>query len=525
MVTLKYKNKVIGLLSVLTVLQHGCGLYFFYLQGIIIHNILAHTTTIQPLLHLLGSLIFLKIIMVALDLSSENLKDQYASKEFDYQFINYFPSFIYKDIADKHSLYFNIFSQNIPILFSNTVAIAVSSISFCMIIISFITLLLISHFYLGGFIIAFLIASIFLNQALYGKKMTDLFIHLEKSRQHLIKWIHHYFLSFREISHCWCFATDNKKWFNSTYALFSKSKRIIIRTLFIKNISSQLLVEIPFISVTAVILLGVFKQSISFPIAFAWIGLSQFILTAAKNISRNHQLSSQRNAASRTLDQFISTLNTKPTHPLDSSEASTAKTISAYPFALLNNDTVQLGTQAKQYIISASNGTGKTTLIDTLIDYDRLASYNNSQLMRQLKDCFPKQSIRVIDNAAILFDSLTGFEQQISGPIKTVAAEHAFKKISNNLSGWLGQSTIYAWINILENIKQRYEARVDKRLSQGETVLLSFARSWYSWHPDIKLLILDECDAPLDASNRSLVLETLSQLSQKITIFNISHRH
>lgn len=366
--------------------------------------------------------------------------------------------------------------------------------------------------------------STFINQFSWGNAFNTLLFNQSQSEKKLINWIHDYFISYKEISKTWPNVIKNDAWFSHIYQHYADQKKKITFYIFKRNLLAQCLVEAPYLITSTAVFFGIYYNELSLSLAFAWLGMSQFMITASQGISKNSELKKTRYDNHKKIEALLHDIK-QTSSPIKPSLTNPQKinVRENYNIKLQDGHKVTFSLCPGIYPITGTNGSGKSTLLDTIINFDRLSTLNQNASLLLLKNTINQNQIRIIDPNSTIIECLDDFTYQITGPLETNDAKKIAELLYKNLSCSLPPNLANQWVTCLFRLNAAFNARKPKELSSGEKILLSFARFWYSWQEDIKLLIIDECDSPLDQVNKKLFFDTLHFLKAKLAIFIVSH--
>ena len=355
----------------------------------------------------------------------------------------------------------------------------------------------------------------------YNEKIELSFEYAANKKKQLLIWNQEYFDSYRQISIIWSKHIQGNKWFYQVLKDYIKSRVDSIKLILIKNLLSQLMVEVPFIVLMCLIFLGVYYEKLTIAKAFLWIGASQFVLTVSQNIAKNQILKKYVLDCRNRINEVMEIIRDKNDNQSIILNVDNSKKIN---FVLQKEQQITLATSPGIYHIKGDNGIGKTTLLDTILGYCR-DPYYKTLSMNTLKIGLTESAIRIITTDAITFSILTTLNEQIIGFIESnkllkTSVEH---EIAINMASYLSAPLIQQWLNRLQQLHLKFDNISGYQLSLGERVIFSCLRNWFYWNNKVRLLLIDECDSCLDAHNKALFHESLAELSQFVAIFIISH--
>ena len=506
-------------LVVITSIQYVSGFSFFFLQGIVIHDILKKVSLHHIILVLL-LMILSKSVMLLSSILQENMKKKLEESMIDHLFESYFPTTLYKDFSHRAGFIYQSLSNSIQKNVTADVTIFCNRALFSCLFFIYLLFLTYSKFFIGGFFVILVAVSAYLNQLSWGNAFNTLLAEQSQAEKTLITWAHDYFKSYKEISKTWSASITDRSWFIAIYKSYANQKEKVNTYIFKRNIIAQFLVEMPYLITSTAVFFGIYYNKLSLPFAFAWLGISQFMITAAKGLSKNGELKKIRYDSEQKIDSLLYDVKKAPPTRRHTSAIDPCKT---YTVKLQNGGFISFKLSPGIYPILGDNGAGKSTFLNTIAGFDRLATLNQDATVLLLKSVLSDQQIRIIDAQSHIIECLGDFTHQLSGPLQSHSQDNILDTLHKQLLHVLSPDLAKQWIERLSNLNTTFNARVSKELSAGEKILLSFGRFWFSWHKAIKLLLIDEADSALDPSNRKLFSETLQQLQATLTILVVSH--
>lgn len=361
--------------------------------------------------------------------------------------------------------------------------------------------------------------STFINHLTWGITYHNMLNKQHDLEKNIITWIHDYFNNYKEIAHTWPDTLTEKKWLAILYKPYIKQKKKTNCYIFNRHILNQCLVETPYLMTCTVIFLGIYYHNISITLAFSWLGVSQFMITASQGLSKNGEFKKLCISSQKKITSLLNDIKERASPTI---QYATMILPSSYHIALHHNNHATFKLQPGIYPIIAPNGTGKSTLFDTIIAFDRLSTFNTHPAIIALKNNIPKNQMRIIYPQATIIEALGNLNNQISGPFKD-PHENSFEILHKKLLLLLPHHIANQWLERLRILNTALNSREHKTLSAGERVILSCARCWFSWEPHIKLLLIDEGDTTLDQLNKKLLYDTLQYLKEKVSVLIISH--
>ena len=252
---------------------------------------------------------------------------------------------------------------------------------------------------------------------------------------------------------------------------------------------------------------------------FVWVGLSQFIINASNAYIENKVHQKQSNIFEKQIDIILSSIDVnlainaiEPNNDFKFSEIIMRD-------GLVNKLSLEPGL----YRIHGGNATGKSTLMNIILGYDRDYYYFKNNNLLQLVNSINTNNIRVIERDVVVFKCFhQDFNSQVFGPLDRNVT-HWQALATRTLHKLLSPQLSQQWFDLLIRLENEYFLRQDRNISSGEKIILSVMRFFCSWNEYVKLLIVDECDAFLDYENKQLFTQTLSELSKYMAIYISFH--
>ena len=524
MLKCKHLKKATAIIASLTVCQYITAILFYIYQGNLVNYAIKKTVPLKYIVSIFLIMMATKVLMMLSNIISQNITTYFTNKEFDYQFKTLFPSRIFKDQVNLSPLFYKMVSENISSYFSDCLSILNNKILFIVVILLYGIFIVFTKSYIIALLAGILVLFSLISQILWGNKADDKINEIEMSKQTLLIWINQYFSAFKEVSRTWDTSIKSKRWMTAIISKITEIKQSVFKYFLKMNLVNQMLIEIPFLITTGVIFIEVYKSNLSLPLAFAWLGITQFIITASKGLSENVKLTKNRKINKLRIDQYLAEITEKKqTNQKEYSPEKKKNYNSDITVKLQDNTIVYLSAKPGLYQITGGNGSGKSTLLDIILKFDRQSKFAEKNIINM----FSYDDVRIIDTNCVIFSMLQNFENQVMGPrlSKHDNINNYLEIIESNMSSILQPRLVKEWLDVFIDLSVRYDKRNEKRMSSGEKVILSFARNMYSWTKDIKLFIVDECDSPLDSNNKKLFIKTINSLSQHIAVYVVSHNH
>lgn len=511
-------KKTKALLGSLTALKYTLWCLFFFYQGRAIELATATEEVLSLLMSTLLYFILLKVGVISCDILHQYITEQEKNRAMQSTWEKKFPSHVYKDTEAKHNLMYLLFFDYMPNLFELECHLITNRIMMWSVLLVSLGLFYITHFIWGALALLLVFSLNYLSKNICIKAIDQQQKALNQHKRHLSHWMHQFFSAYREVSKNWPFDVL-KTWPKTMYQkLFLTQKKMTQLHLY-RDLLSQALVELPFLVNTAGVILALYQHYLSVTQLFVWIGVSQFAIQASNAYLENKLYRKKRTTLTHEAQHILQTLGYKP----PCAHAKKTPALPAINITLQDGTQNQLALKPGLYPITGKNGAGKSTLLNLVLGYERQLKSPAYHPLKHLLASVHPQSIRVIERDAVVFDCINSFEAQVFGPTphKNTSWEHV---ITHRVTPLLGVSLTYQWLDLFRTLEARYNQRLDKSFSSGERVMLSFMRCLLSWSNQIKILVIDECEAFLAPDVKQHFVQSIDKLSQKTAIFMSSHQ-
>lgn len=516
----KFKNstKVNFLNASSVLLKYSLWIVFFVMQGRSIDLAVSKRDLLSKLIFTLGLLIILKMIVILLDALMIFFLEFFKNDEIYSQWKIKFPGKVYRDTALKDHEINQLFFDYLPSLFELQTMVSNNIFTLVTIFLFAILVFLYENFSIGVLFLPLVFFSNFLSRKIYLDKLNILNNIEINQKSQILQWIKQYFLSYKEISKIW----NNKNlilWSQEAYKPYFENKKSKVLLTLNRDILTHFFVEFPFMLNTCMIIIAVYYSYLSLEEMFVWIGFGQFMIQVSNNYIDNQVYKQRIDILQNKICLIFSYFYEKKS-AIEVSDLINIK--NEYEILMQDGTKNIIGLSPKIYLIKGNNGAGKSTLMEQLMGYERINFFKNSMIFKDLVNQINPMDIRLIERDSIVFENLLNFNSQIFGPY--YKDELTWKDICYKNSQYLFNDELTKkWINIFENLEYEYNNRIEKKFSSGEKVVFSFIRFLASWNSNVKVLIVDECDAFLDITNKRLFAETLNVLSKHMAVYISSH--
>ncbi len=439
--------------------------------------------------------------------------------ELNQQWIEHFPKNTYKDNEQDQSILYLLFFDYIPHLFEVESAVYRNSITVTYVSILTLAALIYAEFYTAIFALMLVFSFNYASKSLFLKEIEKYNLDASDNKLKILNWISQYLHSYRELSKNWV-CVSSSSWIASIYQSYFFSKKQQNLFYFYRDILSQILVELPFIINSAIVILGVYYKYITLTQLFIWVGFCQFMINASNAYFENRVKKKERRIL---LVQSSDILNRfKNTNHDETNLRSVINKYVSSEVTLRDGSKSILSLIPGIYRLSGSNGSGKSTLLNVILGYERRYSILDHNGFDDLINAVQAADIRLIERDAVIFESLNGFDAQITGPGNNGRIQWK-TAMMDSIRRLLDTTLAQQWIIIFLSLEMEYTNRGDKNMSSGEKVIISLIRFFVSWDSTVRLLVIDECDSFLDHDKKILFKEMVNHLSRYMAIFISSH--
>lgn len=509
-------NKLKSLLLITIFSKYLIWSLFFVLQGRAIElaiNRVEYNYLVYTLIWYVGT----KLLLMLCDIYQKFIIEKYKIISLKEKWHALFPKKIFRDNDSKDEKLQILFFDYLPKLFDLEVSVVTNNYTLLILVSIVAYLFLHTEFYCGLVALLIIFVLSYFNKNIFINEMSRCQLEADGSKTKIFEWVSQFLKGYKEISKNWN-THEIQNWHDSVYNNYHLS-RVSHNYLCLKrDLLSQLLIEIPFLLNTIVVIFGVFYKYISLAEMFVWIGASQFMINTSNSYFENKINKKYRdNLLIQVLEIVDEFSYVELIEPYDKKRSE----FQIYEIKLRDQTKNILGALPGIYRINGKNGSGKSTLFNIILGYERklITSYSNFNQLDRIMDF---ENIRLIERETIIFNNLPDFSSQVMGP-----ANNDSKKWDEHINKALfilfDQNLAQNWINIFTDLEYKFNLRGNKLLSSGERVILSFMRFLSSWNCNVKMIIVDECEAFLDFDTRKIFELTLQILSKNMAIYMSSH--
>lgn len=492
--------------------RYGLWCLFFYLQGNAIKIALEKQTIASTLLSTLISYMVTKIAVMLSNILEKYMSANIAQKAVNTQWVNSFPQSIHRDNAEKQHDIWLLFFDYFPNMAEYQIQMKLNT-ALIYTIITIVTLLFIfTQFYLGFIALLSLFFLNCVSKNLVMEPLNTAESECLRLKVVLGQWLVQFFRAYREIQKNW--AINLTAWKNQLYEPYHQAQINRTHRYLIRDLWSQLLSELPCLFYTAIVIYAAYRQVLSLESLFLWIGLSQFMLQASNAFLENRRYQYQYDLLHKKTKEILGCFQ------LEQKKQELSATPSSYTILLNNGEPQTIAMTKGLHYLHGTNGSGKTTLLNVMLHYERRYQFYQKNSNNPVIFTTDNHRIRVIERDCVLFDCINSFWEQIIGPN---TCDKDTDQLFQNIQTLLPNTLSNRWKQAIKMLEKIYQARSNHHFSSGEKVLISCLRFFASWTESVELLIIDECDAFLDAKKKHLWLNTLRILSRRMTIHISSH--
>lgn len=517
--TLSRKLKLF--LIVMVLLKYSLLAVFFLLQGMAIELAIAKDNIYYNLGGILVFYCLIKIIVMICDISQKFSIEYFKESLIKSQWAKHFPNKIFCDTRHHGGDLYLLFFDYWPKMFELQCAILINYCTVIWVLCLAWGLFFYAKFYYGMIVVLLIFILTYISKMLFVNDIGKSQKAINSHKSSIVLWINQYFDGYREISKNWQ-NSDLLVWKQDIYNSYYVAKKQYNLFYLYRDLLGQLLVELPFIINSILVILSVYYGLLSITQMFIWIGLAQFMINASNSYFENKINQKQRDTLLIQINAIITNFQISNVVSSNLKKTSSKSVLSQVILSDGSHNTLSLNPGV--YHIQGANGSGKSTLLNIILDYERNFKIKNNLNFDNLVDALSMTNIRVIERDAVIFDSLQEFSLQVLGPSNMQHDQcQWFNRVKTNTFMLFSRELAEQWLQIFTDLNYKYNNRANNTLSSGERVTLSFIRFLCGWTSDVKLLIIDECEAFLDQNNKRLFTLSVNQLAMNIAIFISNH--
>lgn len=498
-------------------LHYSLWALYFVVQGRAIEMAIARHELPHQMIYALIGFVCVKMLVMLCDVFQTFIIKYDMNNEIQSLWNQYAPQAIYRENLSQKTDVILLFFDYLPRIFDTQATLVKNKTT----VLYIFTMTLFVFFYTGFImgVIALLLIFVlsFTTKNFFTHRIDQQQTLINRSKTMVIAWIDQYFAAFREISKNWPKLLQST-WKNDIYQPYYLANQSQTIFYLYRDLLSQILVELPFLVNTSVVILGVYYEYISLAQLFVWVGFSQFMINASNAYLENRVILKQHNSLLIKINDILTAFQSRA----DSQTQPVISTQHAAHVILRDGSTIHLSLKPGIYPIRGENGAGKSTLLNVLMDFEKEHIHFENNHLSALHRSINQHNIRVIEKDVVVFECMSDINRQICGPAyNSTYAWH--EPVTTATLYLLGPDLSDQWSVIFHEFAAQYHQRKDKTLSSGEKVILSFLRFLASWHHDVQLLIIDECDSFLDPKKKSLFIQAMHAASKHMAIYLCSH--
>ncbi len=508
---------LVSLMALITATSYGS----IWLTSKILNDISSKEKIFGSVLMILGIYFAVKFATVCLNITYEYLQKKLSISEYEKAWTIFLPDLIAPKDAGRFSEFHNTVKNNVPQLFM----LKLDSINKILSTILLITVAFVQSFsdglYLGvvagSLVVLFSFASGFFLQ----KKYQDSVSSLSKSHTSILRWMETYFRHFKEIKSNISAITGKParslglEAASDNAGIMKKHARLeLYRDLF-----GALFVDLPPLLLFSYLFYQGYLGLLSIGSIYFWLALFDRFVEAGVSL---RQLKDNR-IYINSLEKVISE---EMAWAQSSSQTSVCQTVlSSDPveetFSLIDGSKNTLSLKPGIYQITGRNGSGKSTLIDSLIGLNSDYEYWDKEMVWQFAGAL-KNHYRTVNSTPARLIEAESFSELLT-QTKGFCFDELKADIGEKLSFYLSSTGLVDyWLERAAFFDQVFISRAGS-FSLGESVQISFLRMIYSLKKDVRVILCDEADSPLDALHKKPFYQSLKALSTTFAIYFISH--
>lgn len=494
---------------------------FFLLQGMAIELAIAKDSIYYNLCGILVFYCLIKIIVMICDILQKFSIEYFKELVIKSQWAKHFPAKIFRDTRHHGGDLYILFFDYWPKMFDLQCAILINYCTVIWVLCLAWGLFFYAKFYYGMIVVLLIFILTYISKMVFVNDIGELQKAINGHKSSIVLWINQYFDGYKEISKNWQ-NSDLLAWKQEIYNPYYLAKKKYNFFHLYRDLLGQLLVELPFIINSVLVILSVYYGLLSITQMFIWIGLAQFMINASNSYFENKINQKQRDTLLIQINSIITNIERSNLVPSNLNKSPSRSLLSQ---VLLNDGSHNtLSLKPGIYPIQGANGSGKSTLLNIISGYEREFKIKNNVNFDNLINDLSITNTRVIERDAVIFDSLKEFSLQVQGPGNTQHSQcQWFNRVKINTFMLFSREIAEQWLQVFTDLNYKYNNRAANTLSSGERVILSFIRFICGWTSDVKLLIIDECEAFLDQNNKKLFNLSVNQLAVNMAIFISNH--
>lgn len=487
-------------LSTIIFFKYSLWSWFFILQGKAINLAINNKSVYKQLIDTLIEFILIKMIVMICDVFQKFITEHFKNIALKNQWSENFPTCIYNDNKNNKNDISLLFFDLLPKLFDLEITIITNTLTIVFIFSLTIMVFLYNGFFLSIFALLLVFIFNYMSKNMFTKQIDSYQAQAFSRNIEILNWIDQYFASYKEIAKNWQ-GIANSSWKNRIYEnYFTAKKRQIVFYLF-RDLSSQLLVELPFLLSTSVVIMGVYYEYLTIAQLFIWTGFTQFMINASNAYLDNKVKIKQRTTINFKSNDILTIFKLKK---LENTENKLNDKSFLSEVTLKDGTKNTLSLTPGIYHIRGENGSGKSTLMNMILHFDRVSHPFENSNFSNLMVAIEHTNTRVIERDAVVFECLDDFNSQVCGPA-TLCNIKWKNQINHSIAQLLETRLANQWKKIFISLEYEYISRKNKTMSSGEKVILSMMRFFASWNNKVNLLIIDECDSFLDVHKKSFL--------------------
>jgi len=514
------------LLVVFIFLEHSLSTLFLWFQGTTFSALSANHGFSTQIRILISLLVASKILAMLINVGSEQVRERIVNTRVDRRWVSIFPKALMKEDFTKWEEFKAAITQDLPrreqlrvsLIFESATVTSLLLISFaCVALKGSLTLL---------FALVTLALLTLIGHASFDRKISEVNSRIETQRNLVSTWLDGLKQGYRELSKI--LSTQGPNWLPDWFkrhtspmsALRERRTKIALR----KELFTQATLEWPFVFLMALILIQASKGTFTIAETVVALGILHYAIRIAQTLKRIQEIKFEETTLSRRLDSLLDgfTLSSRSREATVAQQIDTSSAGRSFSFDLRDGTKTSIHLDPGLHFVSGYNGSGKSTLIETLACFRRdFDDWDRNQVHGL--------TIRVsrwIDRDSTWFDEWGGFAGQVllGNEVSKCSSDNI--EIYRRLNKVLSQRLSLRWLAVFDQLSNEISIRRKRCnwwLSSGERVLMSCLRMLCSLDDKVELIFADEVDAPLDSKNRSLLGESLIELSSRFSIHYISH--
>lgn len=505
-------NKIRVILSTLNLIKYSCWCVFLYYQGMAISRAMEKNILVSQIVITLGIFLVTKFIVMLCDGIGQYVIEHYQNKDVLYNWHKKFTQKALRDNEEKYNLIHLKYFDYLPELFKahcntiNNISIMVSTLICVGIVVVY------TQFYYGLLSLIMIFTFNLIVKNIYVNKINATQEQISDNKTRISRWTMEHFKAYKDLY--FNFSQEINMLINDSYNNMHIAKNKNTKYKFFRDFFHRVFVDIPLGMHVGVVIIGVYYSYLTVSQMFLWFGLQQFII----NFSNSLVVSKVNSVKKKTFQNILADIDYEFMDVKAVAEQSELKDNNKKVIVKSQDDAFNaVSIQAGVYHVQGADNSEKTTLINTILGFERQLQVENFNELRQMLSSISSKNMRIIECDAVIFNGLN-FNQQILGSQlaeKVIYRQLLFTKLKYLFSRELGLKLQEKFLALEDKF---FEEEL-RDFSYSDRVIISLMRALAMWDTDVSVLVIDECFRLLDPEIKSLFFQCIEELSLFTAIF------